>query len=1480
MLILRLMEASGLHGGSIAGQGWNSVTYKTFRQIAPAVIQDDETEGLGFLLQLIFEDLAVDLPGLFGPAGTAELITVPSATLRAVIEALNDPQLDSCWTDDMTLGWVYQYWNDPEREALDAKINDGGKIEPHEIASKTQMFTERYMVDWLLQNSLGPMWLAICKRHGWTPEAESSGTLATLEQRRVDWRAKRDAGEVALTDLMPLHTELERHWAYYVPQPIPDDAVAHAPASVRDVRILDPAVGSGHFLIVAFDLLVALYREEARHRGLDPGSPRPASGRAVGGDGAASWTDRAVVERILEHNLHGIDLDPRAVQIAAAALWLKAQSTCRDARPSQLNLVASNLRLGSLPDDDPALVELRSVVEKETGMPATLTDTIVHSLRGADHLGSLLQIDKAVDEAIAAHEQQLLMRPVQWQPDLFGTPIQIQRRIDFDALATRRSLLDGLEAFLKSHSSGEDLGLRTRGEQLAAGVRFMRMVKAGTYDLVVANPPYQGTSKIAISSYIDKHYPLGKSDLFAAFLLRGLQLVRDGGISSMLTMRNWMFIKQYAELREELLSTHGLHALGDFEVGAFEEIGGMVVSVCVSIFRKARLQKTSVALKFSLNDTVENINRTTRKRAATLCHIGRADFNPIALKVIPEWPLVYWWHGELLLYASYPLVGNVCRARAAQSTGDNPRFLRCPWEVPPQRFLVAGSDGLLLLHSPWHPFINGAESKAWIEPLSLVVRWDRIAIQVKLSKSHKSGLDAFSLASEDYFYRSGVAFSSTGSAFQARRHRFASVYDVKGQSSFPDNPSEVVCRLNSAKSRSIVCDLNPTISFQVGDINRVPLLPFGDCDVVFERIEAAFSDHERFRESSVEFTHPGSSPWRYAQAWAQLAVDRPEGEPLPEYVEELDPEPPTDHVSFALGVALGRFGAAGEGILDPQTADLSQALPAGVLFLDGTLAESDRRDSLGHPAAACLDQAWAEHGDQIAPRLSLRDWLREKFFADVHRQMYENRPIHWPLSSAKKTFVAWVNIHRMDGSTLRVLLADHLQPTLMRLEGELQDLRGAWDGLDKSAARDAEKRLAQVQGWRDELIEFIRLVEQCGERGAPPADPKCPPREVDARYEPDLDDGVMINSAALWPLLDPQWKDPKKWWKELSEASPKGNKDYDWSHLAMRYWPTRVDKKCQDDPSLGVAHGCFRKYHPERAWAWELRLQDEIGPDFRIRETPYRGDGGDDSHRDAFLAEHPGIALAAIEKELSRRIRKSDNPVHELRILEPGVWSALPDRCFALELRNSGPRQADFRLQAPDSDASRERFLTARPAAALQLVREEILSRVSSREPLAEFRLSDPGLWREVPELCWSLEREVTRIQGEQPFRLTDPDSDRARAEFVSTRSEEALAIVRQDLAARPLTKQKPLAEYLIADAGLWANCAEACYQLELEIFKKQKRPLTLIDPDHEAQRTAFEAANPEQAKARRTLLDAWQPPQLFAMEPEAKPKRGRRAKS
>jgi hypothetical protein len=351
-------------------------------------------------------------------------------------------------------------------------------------------------------------------------------------------------------------------------------------------------------------------------------------------------------------------------------------------------------------------------------------------------------------------------------------------------------------------------------------------------------------------------------------------------------------------------------------------------------------------------------------------------------------------------------------------------------------------------------------------------------------------------------------------------------------------------------------------------------------------------------------------------------VDRPDGAPLPPYEPIYDPPTSDTFVSFAVGVSLGRFSANGDGTLDTAPAS---ALPSGILFLSPSEA-----DSLDHPASAPLLAAWKDHGSTVGEGDDLRTYLRKSFF-DYHKKLYENRPIYFPLSSAKKSFVAWVSIHRWQDDTLNVLLADHLVPTKRRLEGELADLRTARAaGTNKAKA---EKRFVEVQKQLEELSDFIAKVTELAEQGAPPLDDKTTKREVDARFVMDLDDGVMVNSAALWPLLETQWKDPKKWWKELANAQ--GKKDYDWSHLAARYFPKRVREKCHKDPSLAVAHKCFWELHPAKAYAWELRLQDEIRPDFTIDEP------GSDAARAKFLADHPSDAADLRAAEQKRRDRKA-----------------------------------------------------------------------------------------------------------------------------------------------------------------------------------------------------------------------------------------------
>ena len=277
---------------------------------------------------------------------------------------------------------------------------------------------------------------------------------------------------------------------------------------------------------------------------------------------------------------------------------------------------------------------------------------------------------------------------------------------------------------------------------------------------------------------------------------------------------------------------------------------------------------------------------------------------------------------------------------------------------------------------------------------------------------------------------------------------------------------------------------------------------------------------------------------------------------------------------------------------------------------------------------------------------------------------------------------------------------------MTRIEGEIVDLKTAMQESEKESNSDAEQRYDDVTTWRDELNEFIVAVRHCAEKGPHSLDSNKTEREVDNPYEIDLDDGVRVNSAGLWALLEPQWPDPKKWWSELVAAKRK--KDFDWSHLAMRYFPTRVDKKCQKNQSYAIAHRCFWKYHPALAWQWELRVQDEVGTQCRIEEGSYRGDGGHKVHRADYLRDNPEEALTTVEKEVLRRLKGADS-IKEMTLLESGIWSALPEECWNLETKIIKKQKAEFQIVAPDEKKARKELLKAKPD--LKKKRNELLDK-------------------------------------------------------------------------------------------------------------------------------------------------------------------------
>jgi len=185
----------------------------------------------------------------------------------------------------------------------------------------------------------------------------------------------------------------------------------------------------------------------------------------------------------------------------------------------------------------------------------------------------------------------------------------------------------------------------------------------------------------------------------------------------------------------------------------------------------------------------------------------------------------------------------------------------------------------------------------------------------------------------------------------------------------------------------------------------------------------------------------------------------------------------------------------------------------------------------------------------------------------------------------------WVNIHRWNDGTLNAILANYLYPDRDMMEARIRRLREdivQSDG-DKKTKNELENTVDGLVKLQDELNAFIALVHRLATTG-----PESELQEATSPFSMDLDDGVMVNAAALWELAAPLWKEPKKWWEILSK--PAGKKDYDWSHLAMRYWPHRVFEKVKKDPSLAVAHSdygvyagrdLFRELHPEAAGKWD-----------------------------------------------------------------------------------------------------------------------------------------------------------------------------------------------------------------------------------------------------------------------------------------------------
>jgi hypothetical protein len=355
------------------------------------------------------------------------------------------------------------------------------------------------------------------------------------------------------TEMVP-KTGLSSSCEYLVE--LEDDRPFRAYKDPRDLRILDPACGSGHFLLYSFDLLEQMY-----HEAWDQGFRTDQDRTSLRDDyPTREALDRAVPVLVVEKNLHGVDIDPRAAQIAALALWLRAQRSWQEACVSATDRPAIK-RTGivvaePMPGDSSMIDEFAQ--QMDPPLLGHLFRQIVASMQLSGEMGTLLRPEVHLAEGISRARSEFVakrMRP-QTLPGFAATPEQIELDLSgidedtFFAEAEQR-LLEALQAFAVGGSGEQSARRRLFAGDAGQSVALVELLRK-RYDVILMNPPF-GAGSLKAKRVFDAAYPRTKNDIYAAFVERGIQLLVSRGMLGAITSRTGFFLSSFQKWREEII---------------------------------------------------------------------------------------------------------------------------------------------------------------------------------------------------------------------------------------------------------------------------------------------------------------------------------------------------------------------------------------------------------------------------------------------------------------------------------------------------------------------------------------------------------------------------------------------------------------------------------------------------------------------------------------------------------------------------------------------------------------------------------------------------------------------------------------------------------------------------------------------------------------------------------------------------------------
>ena len=513
---LKMLEARQLVQECIT-KGEQSAGYREFCGMAPGVALLPDAAGYRLYVESLFDEFSTEIKVLFDRRDAASVLWPKRQTFEALLAILNATDLSGVWGEDETIGWVYQFFNSGEerkrmREESQAPRNS------RELAVRNQFFTPRYVVQFLVDNTLGRLWLEMHSER--TRLTELCEYLVRSADGPVQVRPRKDP---------------------------------------RDLRCLDPACGSGHFLLYSFDLLLVIYEEAWSAGGVDPKSE--ATERSLREDyPELADLHRAVPRLIVEHNLHGVDIDPRCAQIAALALWLRAQRAWKDLgvpASERPRIQRTHIVVAEPMPGDVVLVD-EFAARLDPPLLRDLFKKMVGESRLAGELGALLRTEVGIAVELGRAREQFVKQR-QTTGFLPGMEPELkQGSLDLSGIGDDRffheaeaSIVEALRAFAETATGDASVRRRLFAGDAAQGIALIDLVRT-RFDVVLMNPPF-GAGSLAAKKDFEKSYPRTKNDVYAAFVERGVELLHPRGMLGAITSRTGFFLSSFQKWREEIL---------------------------------------------------------------------------------------------------------------------------------------------------------------------------------------------------------------------------------------------------------------------------------------------------------------------------------------------------------------------------------------------------------------------------------------------------------------------------------------------------------------------------------------------------------------------------------------------------------------------------------------------------------------------------------------------------------------------------------------------------------------------------------------------------------------------------------------------------------------------------------------------------------------------------------------------------------------